>query len=150
MPQSLSQVILHVIFSTKDREPWIDEAVDARLHAYLATVARDAGCVAYRVGGASDHVHLAVSLPRTLTQADLVEKLKVSSSLWIKQLDERLAGFYWQRGYGVFSVSASHLDALIKYIDSQRAHHRVKTFQDEYREFLKKYQIEWDERYVWD
>jgi putative transposase len=107
--------------------------VDARLHAYLATVARDAGCVAYRVGGASDHVHLAVSLPRILTQAELVEKLKVSSSLWIKQLDQRLAGFYWQRGYGVFSVSASHLDALVKYIEGQREHHRVKTFQDEYR-----------------
>lgn len=150
MPQSLSQVIIHVIFSTKDREPWISESMDSRLHAYLATVARDAGCVAYRVGGSSDHVHLAVSLPRTLTQAELVEKLKVSSSLWIKNLDERLAGFYWQRGYGVFSVSASHLDALVKYIDGQREHHRVKTFQDEYREFLKKYQIEWDERYVWD
>ncbi len=150
MPQSLSQVIVHVVFSTKAREPWIDDSLDERLHAYLATVARDAGCVAYRVGGAGDHVHLAVSLPRTLTQADLVEKLKVASSLWLKKLDPRLAGFYWQRGYGMFSVSASGLDDLVKYIDGQREHHRVRTFQDEYREFLRRYKIEWDERYVWD
>jgi putative transposase len=150
MPQSLSQVIVHAVFSTKHHEPWLFPEIRPRIHAYLAAVARDLGCEAFRVGGTGDHVHLALSLARTVTQAELIEKLKTSSSHWLKQQDARLAGFYWQRGYGVFSVGRSGLDDLIRYIDGQEEHHRSRTFQDEYREFLRRYEIEFDERYVWD
>ena len=150
MPQSLSQVIIHIIFSTKNREPWIDGDVRPRLHAYLATVGRDNGSEVYRVGGVEDHVHLVATLPRTLTQADLLEEIKKHSSRWVKEIDPKYAGFAWQRGYGAFSVSRSQLDAVIAYIDGQEEHHRKVTFQDEYRSFLKKHGVEFDERYVWD
>lgn len=150
MPQSLALVIVHLVFSTKDRQPLLGASVRPALHAYLATVARNAGCECYRVGGVADHVHLAIRFSRTLTIADLVEELKTSSSKWLKTQSSDLAGFSWQRGYGVFSVGPSDLDALRAYIDNQEEHHRTRTFQEEYRAFLTKYGIEFDERYVWD
>jgi REP element-mobilizing transposase RayT len=150
MPQSLSQVIVHIVFSTKDRQEWLDAAISPRIHAYLATVCRDHDCEAYRVGGVADHVHLAVRLGRTISQADLIETIKTSSSAWIKKQGDAHHSFFWQRGYGAFSVGFSQLDNLIHYIDTQEEHHRTKTFQEEYRELLRKYHIEFDERYVWD
>ena len=150
MPQSLSQVIVHIVFSTKDRQEWLDAAISSRMHAYLATVCRDHDCQAYRVGGAVDHVHLAVRLGRTISQADLIETIKTSSSAWIKKQGKAYRSFFWQRGYGAFSVGFSQLDNLIHYIDTQEEHHRTKTFQEEYRELLRKYHVEFDERYVWD
>jgi REP element-mobilizing transposase RayT len=150
MPQSLSLVILHVIFSTKERQPFINAEVQPKLHAYLATVARNADCEAYRVGGVDDHVHLAIRLSRTITIAELVETLKTSSSKWVKSLLPDLRVFSWQRGYGCFSVRPEDLDYLRAYIDGQQEHHKTRTFQDEYRMFLKKYGIEYDEAYVWD
>ena len=148
MPQSLSLVIIHVIFSTKDRRPWLQH--DSDLHAYLATVARNMGCECYRVGGVADHVHVAIRLSRTVTIADLVENLKTSSSKWLKTQSGPLADFAWQRGYACFSVGPSDIDALCKYISEQQEHHRTRTFQEEYRMFLKKYGVEHDEAYVWD
>jgi len=150
MPQSHSLLIVHLVFSTKERQPLLNADVRPRLHAYLATVARNANCEAYRVGGVADHVHLAVRCSRTLSTADLIEELKTSSSKWLKTQSSRLAAFSWQRGYGAFSVGPSDLDALRTYIDGQEEHHRTRTFQDEYRAFLTKYGIEFDERYVWD
>jgi REP element-mobilizing transposase RayT len=150
MPQSLSLVVVHVIFSTKDRRPLLDTETRPRLHAYLATVARNADCECYRVGGVDDHVHLAIRLARTLTIADLVENLKTSSSKWLKSESPALASFSWQRGYGCFSVGPTDLDPLCAYIDNQPEHHRTRTFQDEYRMFLKKYGVKYDEAYVWD
>jgi REP element-mobilizing transposase RayT len=150
MPQSLSLVVIHVIFSTKDRHPHLEEPVRPRLHAYLATVARNAGCEAYRVGGVMDHVHLALRLSRTITIANLVEELKTSSSKWLKTQSPDPAGFAWQRGYGCFSVGPSDLDSLCAYIDGQEEHHRKRTFQEEFRMFLAKYKVEYDEAYVWD
>ena len=150
MPQSLSQDILHIIFSTKHREPLIVGDLRPRLHAYLATVGRDNGSEVYRVGGVADHVHILATLPRTLTQADLSEAIKKHSSRWVKEIDPKSAGFAWQRGYGAFSVSFEDIDELIKYIEGQEEHHRTVTFQEEYRDFLKKYGIQFDERYVWD
>lgn len=120
------------------------------LHAYLATVARNVDCECSRVGGVADHVHLAVRLSRTITMAQLIEELKTSSSKWLKTQSPALAAFAWQRGYGAFSVGPSDLNALLHYIDNQEEHHRTRTFQDEYRAFLKKYGIEYDGRYVWD
>ena len=150
MPQSLSLVIVHVIFSTKERRPFLDKDTRPKLHAYLATVARNAGCEAYRVGGVADHVHLAIRLSRTITIADLVETLKTSSSKWVKTQSTDLAAFSWQRGYGCFSVGPSDLEALKAYIDDQENHHQTRTFQDELRMFLKKYGVQFDEAYVWD
>ena len=150
MPQSLSLVIIHVIFSTKERRPFFDPDTRPKFHGYLATVARNAGCEAYRVGGVADHVHLAIRLSRTITIADLVETLKTASSKWVKTLSADLSSISWQRGYGCFSVGPSDLDALRAYIDDQENHHQTRTFQDELRMFLKKYGVEYDEAYVGD
>ena len=116
----------------------------------VAWIARNAGCEAYRVGGVADHVHMAVRLSRTITIADLVETLKTTSSKWVKTQAPDLAAFAWQRGYGCFSVSPTKLGALRAYIDGQAEHHRERTFQEEFRMFLKKYKVEYDEAYVWD
>ena len=150
MPQSLSQVILHIVFSTKERRPWLDLEIRPRMHGYLATVCRDCGCEAYRVGGIADHVHLAVRLSRTISQAQLLEKIKKTSSAWIKSQGSQYHGFFWQGGYGSFSNGWSQLEELMRYIDHQEQHHRIQTFQEEYRELLRKYRVEFDERYVWD
>jgi REP element-mobilizing transposase RayT len=150
MPQSLSYLLTHIVFSTKDRAPVLDATVRPALHADLATVARNVDCECFRVGGVADHVHFAVRLSRTITMAKLIEELKTSSSKWLKTQSPALAAFAWQRGYGAFSVGPSDLNALLHYIDTQEEHHRTRTFQDEYRAFLTKYGIEYDERYVWD
>jgi len=150
MPQSLSFLLVHLVFSTKDRASVLDAEVRPKLHAYLATVARNADCECFRVGGVADHVHLAIRLARTVAAANLIEELKTSSSKWLKAQSPALAAFAWQRGYGAFSVGPSDLDALLQYLDNQEEHHRTRTFQEEYRAFLKKYGIVFDERYVWD
>ncbi len=150
MPQSLSLVIVHLIFSTKDRQPFFSIEMRAPVHVYLATVARNMGCECYRVGGMEDHVHLAVRLCRTVTIADLVEQLKTASSKWAKTQSTDLRDFSWQRGYGCFSVGPADLDALIDYIDRQQEHHKVRTFQEEFRMLLNKYGVEYDEAYMWD
>jgi REP element-mobilizing transposase RayT len=150
MPQSLSRVILHIIFSTKNREPWLDSNVRPRMHAYLATICRDLDADLVQVGGVADHVHIVTTLPRTLSQAQLIERIKKTFSKWIKAFDVRYRGFFWQRGYGAFSVSSSQLDTALEYVKKQQQHHRRRTFQDEYRELLHKHGVDFDERYVWD
>jgi len=150
MPQSLSLLVIHLVFSTKERRALLDAGVRPRLHAYLATVARNEGCGCYRAGGVADHAHLAIRLSRTLTVADLVESLKASSSKWLKTQSRDLSAFSWQRGYGCFSVGPTDLDSLCGYIGRQEEHHRTRTFQEELRMFLKKYRLEYDEAYVWD
>jgi putative transposase len=101
-------------------------------------------------GGVADHVHIVTTLPRTVSQAQSIEQIKKASSKWIKTLDPRYRGFFWQRGYGAFSVSPSHLDDVLQYVDAQQKHHRTRTFQEEYREFLRRHGLDFDERYVWD
>ena len=150
MPQSLGLIVVHAVFSTKNRVPFIDPVTGPKLHAYLATVARNSGCEAYRVGGVADHVHLAIRLSRTLTIANFVEEVKTTSSQWMKTQGADLVGFCWQRGYGAFSVSPTGIKALCDYIDGQEEHHGTVSFQDEFRGFLRKYEIQFDEQYVWD
>ncbi|MDD5766057.1 MAG: IS200/IS605 family transposase [Candidatus Marinimicrobia bacterium] len=150
MPQSLNNILLHLVFSTKNRFPYLGLSIRPGLHAYLATVVRNMGCECPRVGGTSDHVHLAVWFSRTITVAALVEEIKISSSKWLKTQSPNLRNFTWQRGYGVFSLGSADLDALLSYIDNQVEHHRIRTFQDEYRSFLTKFNVVYDERYVWD
>ena len=148
MAQSLSKVI--VIFSTKNREPWLDANVRTRMHGYLATICRDLGAEIVHVSGVADHIHIVTTLPRTLSQAQLIEQIKKTSSKWIKTVDAQYRGFTWQRGYGAFSVSPSQLESARRYIDGQQEHHRTRTFQEEYRELLRKHGVDFDERYVWD
>ncbi len=150
MPQSLANVIVHLVFSTKEWRACLAPTIRPALHAYPATVARNAGCECLRVGGLADHVHHAVRLSRTVAIATLVEEFKTSSSKRLKTQSPELGGFAWQRGYGVLSVGPADLDALLAYIDNQDEHHRTKTFQDEFRVFLPKYGTTHDERYVWD
>ena len=152
MPQSLSKLLVHIVFSTKNREDWILENIRPALHATMAQIIREDGNDAYRVGGTANHVHLAIGMGRTQNVADIVKKLKRSSNIWFKSQSKTrdFSGFSWQRGYGAFSISRSHLDALIDYIQTQEKHHRKMTFQDEYRQILNKYEIPFDEEYVWD
>jgi putative transposase len=150
MPQSLSMIIVHIVFSTKDRFPYLNPTIRSHLYAYLATVACNSNCETYRVGGTGDHMHFALRLARTIAIADLVEELKISSSRWLKTQQPELRRFSWQRGYGAFSISQNELDALVAYIGSQQEHHGVKTFQEEYLTLLKKHGVQCDERYLWD
>jgi putative transposase len=150
MPQSLDNLLIHLVFSTKQRAASLVAAVRPALHAYLATVVRHTGCGCPRVGGVSDHVHCAIQLSRTITVANLVEEIKTSSSKWLKTQSPELCRFAWQRGYGAFSVSPGKVGALLAYIDQQEEHHRRCTFQEEYRRFLTQYGVAYDERYVWD
>ncbi len=151
MPQSLAQIYLHVIFSTKNRVPFLkDQKIRKDVHAYLAGACKNLQCPALRIGGVEDHVHIACRFSRTLTLAEFLRDLKKESSKWIKGKDRSLRGFHWQDGYAAFSVSPSHLQALIGYIERQEEHHRKVTFKDELRLLFKKYSVEYDERYVWD
>lgn len=146
MPQSLSKILVHIVFSTKDREPRIEPSFERELHAYLATVARSCDSPVLQIGGMRDHVHLLVGLGRRTCIADLVKQLKQSSSVWLKSHGR----FYWQRGYGAFSIGESNAAACKRYIREQRAHHTKMTYQEELRELLRRYRVEFDERYVWD
>lgn len=151
MPQSLSQVLIHLVFSTKNRQPWLSDTIRQPLHAYMAATVRELErCECYRVGGVEDHVHLAIRLSRTITIAELVQKVKTSSSRWIKEQDRALEHFAWQSGYASISAHYPELPRLLAYIDGQEEHHRKVTFQDEYQAFLTEHGIEFDERYVWD
>ena len=147
MPQSLSLVLIHVVFSTKDRAPFLTPTITTELYPYLASVARDTNCECYRIGGVADHVHLAIRLSRTTTIADLAEQLKICSSKWLKPKSHNFA---WQRGYAAFSTNPSDADILLHYIDTQEQHHQKYDFQDELRALLQKYGIGHDERYMWD
>ena len=150
MPQSLSKIILHIVFSTQDRRPLICNVFKDEMHAYLAAMCKSLKSHAIKVGGTLDHIHIAATLPRTVTVSTLLEEIKKSSSKWFKGKDERLYNFAWQAGYGVFSVGQSQLNQLIKYIEQQEEHHRKETFHDELRRFLEKYEVEYDEHYIWD
>ena len=151
MAQSLSRLWTHLIFSTKDRHPFLaDKVVRAEMHAYLAQMLRALDCETRVVGGVDDHVHALFALSRKYAIASVVKEVKRTSSTWIKQTSRRLARFYWQAGYAAFSVSHSNLDAVTRYIENQEEHHKCISFQDEYRVFLKTHAVEYDERYVWD
>jgi len=150
MPQSLANILVHVIFSTKNRAPLIETEIEAELYPYLASICGTCKSPAHALGGTADHVHIALSLGRTIAISDLMEEIKRSSSKWIKTKGPQYKGFAWQNGYGAFSVGQSQLPALSRYIADQREHHRHRTFQEEFQEFLKRYRIAYDERYVWD
>ena len=151
MAQSLSRLWTHLIFSTKERFPFLaNEQIRPDMHAYLATLLRSLDCETLVVDGTADHVHALFALSRKYSIAAVVKEIKRTSSGWVKEVSPPLRKFHWQNGYGAFSVSQSNVGRVCQYIENQERHHRRRTFQDEYREFLKKYDIKYDERYVWD
>lgn len=149
MPQSLSRVLIHLVFSTKNREPFISPDVRPRLHGYIVGILDHLKSPSIQTGGVSDHVHVLFALGRTTTQAQIVEEVKTSTSKWMKA-DGGVPGFSWQAGYGAFSIGESQIETVVRYIQKQEEHHRKVTFQDEYRKFLERYNITYDEKYVWD
>ena len=151
MSQSLVQIYVHAVFSTKHRAPFLkEEDFRDRTHRYLAGICRNLQCPPLIVGGVEDHVHILFRLGKKVAIADLIRDVKRESSKWVKLEQPRLTHFYWQLGYGAFSISPSHVDGLIEYIANQEEHHRHETFQDEFRRLCRKYGLEIDERYVWD
>jgi REP element-mobilizing transposase RayT len=150
MPQSLSNILLHLVFSTKNRDPLILPELESELYAYIAAIHKNIACPLLKIGGTDNHLHILCRMERVVTVSKLLEEVKKNSSKWIKGKDERLANFTWQAGYGAFSIGMSNVEALEKYIARQKTHHRKVSFQDEYRALLKKYRVEWDENYVWD
>ena len=151
MPQSLARVVLHIVFSTKNRVPFLKNTDHrAALHAYMAGVFQKLNCDPILINGVEDHVHMLCNLSRTITIAGLVEEVKKSSSKWMKEQGPGYQDFFWQSGYGAFSVSQSNVEQVRTYIANQAEHHRTVSFQDEFRALCRKHGIEIDEQYVWD
>jgi REP element-mobilizing transposase RayT len=150
MPQSLAKVYIHLVFSTKNREPLIPDSLRERLQEYMAGILRDLGAPALEIHVEPDHAHVLFLMSRTVTLSDAVMQLKRGSSIWLKEIDPPIRNFHWQAGYGAFSVSQSKLEIVRRYVRNQREHHRSESFQDEFRRWLREYGIEFDERYVWD
>jgi len=151
MSQSLVQIYVHIVFSTKDRVAFLhDLAFRERVHAYLAGICNQQDCPALIVGGVADHVHLLCRLGKQIDISSLIREMKRDSSSWVKQEQASLNLFYWQGGYGAFSISPSHVPALTRYIQNQEQHHKKETFQEEFRRICAKYGVPIDERYVWD
>lgn len=151
MPQSLSQILIHLVFSTKHRQPLITKEMESELHSYIAKILYDE-CYspAIIIGGDKDHLHILFRQSRLWTIAKIVELIKKRSSKWIKTKGAEFQTFRWQAGYGAFSVSRSSEEAVKDYIANQKEHHRRQSYQDEFRLFLKKHEIDYDENYVWD
>jgi len=150
MGQSLVKNYIHLVFSTKHRQHLIHPPVEEELHSYLGGICKNIGCQPIKVGGYTDHIHMLFMLSQKIALMKVVEEVKSHSSKWIKTKGEGYENFYWQDGYGAFSVYPNEIDRVITYIANQKQHHSKKTFQDEYRSILKKYEVEYDERYVWD
>lgn len=151
MPQSLSAVHVHLVFSTKERRPLLrDVQLRSELHSYLGGISKQLDCPPTRIGGMEDHVHILARMGRSISQADWVKELKRVSTNWLKQQTSMLTDFAWQNGYGAFSVSQSNLVDVGQYISNQAEHHQRTSFEDEFRALCHRHKIEIDERYVWD
>lgn len=150
MPQSLSAVYIHLVFSTKYRQPFLrDQNLRTDSHSFLGGTSKKLDCPPIIIGGVEDHVHICAKFGRTITQADWVKELKRVSNLWLKE-EGGLRDFEWQGGYADFSVSQSNLEEVRRYIENQEVHHRKMNFQDEVRGLLRRHDIGWDERYIWE
>ena len=150
MSQSLSKNLIHLIFSTQNRRPFLATSIRFDLHAYMSTVLKNLECPVLVINSVDDHVHILFLLHRTITLSTVVGKVKSSSSKWLKTQSNELAEFAWQGGFGAFSVSESNVAVVKTYIASQEEHHRKVSFKDELRSFLAKHKVEYDERYLWD
>jgi REP element-mobilizing transposase RayT len=150
MAQSLAQIYVHIVFSTKERYAFIETDIETQLYAYMAGIIKQMNGIPCLINGTADHVHILSTLPRTVTLAKYIEEIKRPSSRWLKTKGGMYEKFAWQNGYGAFSVSSSKIDAVKRYIGGQKEHHRTMAFKEEFLEFLRKYNVEYDERYLWD
>jgi len=150
MPQSLAHMLVHLIFSTKDRKPVLSKEVREELNAYIVGILHHYNCHPIIVKAVEDHVHILFFLAKDVALSKAVERVKSSSSKWIKTKSPALANFRWQYGYSAFSVSQSNTDTVRAYIARQEEHHRKVSFMDEVKKFLDKHKIEYDDRYLWD
>ncbi len=150
MAQSLSKVYVHITFSTKNRHNLITGTIQESLFSYIGGICKGMECNPIRVGGYKNHIHVLCLLSKKVTQIKLLEEVKKQSSRWIKTQDDSFRNFYWQDGYGIFSVNPSEIDEVTAYINNQKEHHKKVNFKDEFRTFLKKYEVDYDEKYVWD
>ncbi len=150
MAQSLSKVYVHITFSTKHRYNKIDDNIKKQLFEYIGGICKGMGCNPLKVGGHKNHIHALCVLSKKITQIKLLEEIKKQSSKWIKTKGENYYSFYWQDGYGIFSVNPVDINIVSSYIARQEEHHKKRTFKEEFRAFLTKYNVEYDERYVWD
>ena len=150
MPQSIAKIYVHLIFSTKHRERVLPDDIRPRLHSYMGGILNGPGCAPIEINPEPDHAHVLFLLSRTEALSDVVGQLKKSSNDWLREQSPAFAEFFWQAGFGAFSVSKSQVEEVRTYIKTQREHHRVKTFQEEFRAFLTAFEVEYDERYVWD
>ena len=150
MGQSLVKNYIHIVFSTKLRKPFIDEKIENELFAYLGGVCNKLDCTVLKVGGYLNHVHILCMLSKNITLSKLLQDLKSNSSKWIKTKGENYQNFFCQDGYGAFSVNPSEVEIVVNYIANQKEHHSKKEYKNEYRYFLNKYKVAYDERFVWD
>lgn len=151
MPQSLSKVLVHIVFSTKDRKPYLrDVDVREQMFVQLGGASKTLDCQPVIVGGIADHIHLLAQQSRTIAIADWVKELKRVTSIWIKEISSKHKSFAWQAGYGAFSVSQSQIKKVIEYIKDQEKHHRSQDFKTEYKNLLERHRIPYDEQYMWD
>ena len=150
MGQSLVKNYVHIVFSTKHREPTITSTHEEELHLYITGICKNLDSHAVIVGGYNDHIHILCSLSRKLALMTLVQKIKTNSSKWMNLKPEIISKFRWQDGYGGFSVNPNEIDVVERYIQNQHKHHGKKGFKEEYLSFLKKYNLEYDEKYMWD
>lgn len=150
MPQSLTSLTFHIIFSTRDRRPFITPVIQQRIYDYIGGILAENNSRLLAAGGIADHIHLLVSLSKQLAVSDALRLIKANSSKWIHETFPKLRAFGWQTGYGAFTVSFSNISRVKTYIANQAEHHRTRDFQQEFRTFLKRHGLEYDERYVWD
>ncbi len=150
MPQSLVKNYVHIVFSTKNREDFIDEEIEKELFAYMATLCKDFSSPALQIGGTDNHIHILCSLSRKIALMKLVQEIKAHSSKWIKTKGEKYKNFFWQDGYGAFSVSEENVYAVVRYIKNQRQHHQQVPYKQEMIGILQRHNMNYDEKYVWD
>jgi len=150
MGQSLVRNYIHIVFSTKYREPLIYPPYDTELYSYIGRICRNLECTPIKIGGYTDHIHILCRLSQKIALMKLIEIIKSQSSKWMKTKADYLKNFYWQNGYGAFSVDPGGVNRVITYIDTQYEHHSNKTFKIEYITLLRKHKVKFDERYVWE
>ena len=150
MPQSLFKMLAHIVFSTKNRADFITPEIENGLFGYIHGIVENNNAKLIIANGTANHIHLLVSLPKKIDLPELIGDIKRDSSVWIKEQDSGFDNFYWQKGYGAFSVGQSQVETVVNYIKNQKEHHEKQDFQEEYRSFLRQCEIEFDEKYVWD
>jgi len=150
MPQSLSNISIHIVFSTKHRQNWLTKEIRHELYPYIAQILKNKNCCSCKIGGTENHIHILCPLPRTISISKLIEDLKVVTSKWIKTKSPTFINFHWQTGYAAFSISPGHIEIVSSYIENQEAHHKGVSFEDELCKLLNKYNIPFDQRYLFN